>query len=104
MASIMCDSLDEGHDFMDNISRAMFENLNDEVFRSTMTPVAQVLTEANMAKGDVTDIVFVGGSSGFRVFSSCFRTSLTGNSCATVSTPTRRLRPVPRFRQQSSRR
>ncbi|KAH0793390.1 cytoplasmic heat shock protein 70 [Histomonas meleagridis] len=62
-ASIVCDSLYEGHDFMDNISRAMFENLNDELFRSTMTPVAQVLRDANMSKSDVTDIVLVGGSS-----------------------------------------
>ena len=62
-ASIICDSLYEGHDFMDNISRAMFENLNDELFRSTMNPVAQVLKDANMSKSDVTDIVLVGGSS-----------------------------------------
>ncbi|KAH0794068.1 cytoplasmic heat shock protein 70 [Histomonas meleagridis] len=62
-ASIVCDSLYEGHDFMDNISRAMFENLNDELFRSTMNPVAQVLRDANMSKSDVTDIVLVGGSS-----------------------------------------
>ena len=33
-ASIVCDSIYEGHDFVDNISRAMFENLNDELFRS----------------------------------------------------------------------
>jgi L1 cell adhesion molecule like protein len=58
--SIICDLLDEGHNFMDNISCAMSENLNDELFRSTMTPIAQVLREAN---GDVTDIVLVGGSS-----------------------------------------
>jgi len=62
-ASIMCDSLYQGHDFMDNISRAMFENLNDELFRSCMGPVAQVLKDANMSKSDVTDIVLVGGSS-----------------------------------------
>jgi L1 cell adhesion molecule like protein len=62
-ASIICDSLYEGHDFMDNISRAMFENLSDELFRSTMNPVAQVLRDANMSKSDVTDIVLVGGSS-----------------------------------------
>jgi molecular chaperone DnaK (HSP70) len=47
---------------MDIISRAMFESLNDKLFRSTMTSVAQLLREANMAKGDVTDIVLVGGS------------------------------------------
>jgi L1 cell adhesion molecule like protein len=62
-ASIICDSLYEGHDFMDNISRAMFENLNDELFRSTMIPVAQVLRDANISKNDVNDIVLVGGSS-----------------------------------------
>jgi L1 cell adhesion molecule like protein len=62
-APIICDSLYEGHDFLDNISRAMFENLNDELFRSTMTPVAQVLRDANISKSDVTDIVLVGGSS-----------------------------------------
>jgi L1 cell adhesion molecule like protein len=62
-ASIICDSLFEGHDFMDSMTRAMFENLNDELFRSTMTPVAQVLRDANISKSDVTDIVLVGGSS-----------------------------------------
>lgn len=62
-ASIVCDSLYQGHDFMDNISRAVFENLNDELFRSTMNPVSKVLQDANMSKSDVTDIVLVGGSS-----------------------------------------
>lgn len=62
-ASILCESLYQGHDFMDNISRAMFENLNDELFRKCMGPVAQVLKDANMSKSDVTDIVLVGGSS-----------------------------------------
>jgi len=62
-ASIVCDSLYEGHDFMDNISRANFENLNDELFRKTMEPVAKVLQDAKISKSDVTDIVLVGGSS-----------------------------------------
>ena len=62
-ASIVCDSLYEGHDFIDSISRAMFESLNDELFRSTLNPVAQVLQDAKMSKSDVTDIVLVGGSS-----------------------------------------
>jgi L1 cell adhesion molecule like protein len=62
-ASIICDSLFEGHDFMDTMTRAMFENLNDELFRSTMAPVAQVIRDANIAKENVTDIVLVGGSS-----------------------------------------
>jgi L1 cell adhesion molecule like protein len=53
----------KGHDFIENFSRAMFDNLNDELFQSTMIPVAQVLRDANMSKGDITDIVLVGGSS-----------------------------------------
>jgi L1 cell adhesion molecule like protein len=61
-ASIMCESLYQGHDFMDNISRAMFENLNDELFRSCMNPVQQVLRDAGMSKGDIAEIVLVGGS------------------------------------------
>jgi L1 cell adhesion molecule like protein len=61
-ASIMCESLYQGHDFMDNISRAMFENLNDELFRSCMNPVQQVLRDAGVSKGDISDIVLVGGS------------------------------------------
>jgi L1 cell adhesion molecule like protein len=61
-ASIMCESLYQGHDFMDNISRAMFENLNDELFRSCMNPVQQVLRDAGMSKGDISEIVLVGGS------------------------------------------
>jgi L1 cell adhesion molecule like protein len=61
-ASIMCESLYQGHDFMDNISRAMFENLNDELFRSCMNPVQQVLRDAGVSKGDISEIVLVGGS------------------------------------------
>jgi len=62
-ASIMCDSIFQGHDLSDNISRAIFENLNDELFRSCIYLVAQVLNGANMNKSDITDIVLVGGSS-----------------------------------------
>jgi hypothetical protein len=61
--AIICDSLYEGHGCMGNTSRAMFENLNDGLFRSTNAPVGQVLRDANMSKSDETDIVLVGGSS-----------------------------------------
>jgi L1 cell adhesion molecule like protein len=47
---------------MDNISRAMFENLNDELFRSCMNPVQQVLRDAGITKEDIHEIVLVGGS------------------------------------------
>jgi len=62
-ASIMCDSLYKGHDFVDNISRAMFENLNSELFNSCIEPVQMVLKDANISKNEITDVVLVGGSS-----------------------------------------
>jgi L1 cell adhesion molecule like protein len=62
-ASIICDSLYEGHNLIDNITRAAFENLNDDLLRSTLDPVVQVLRDGNMSKSEVTDIVLVGGSS-----------------------------------------
>ena len=61
-ATIMCESIYQGHDFMDNISRAMFENLCDDLFRGTLDPVAKVLKDANMSKSEISDVVLVGGS------------------------------------------
>jgi L1 cell adhesion molecule like protein len=61
-ASIMCESLFQGIDYMDNISRAQFENLNDNLFRECMSPVQQVLRDSGTSKSDITDIVLVGGS------------------------------------------
>jgi L1 cell adhesion molecule like protein len=61
-ASILCEALYQGHDFMDTLSRAMFENINDDLFRKCIGPVAQVLKDAKKSKNDITDIVLVGGS------------------------------------------
>lgn len=61
-ASIVCESLYQGHDFMDNLSRAMFENLCGELFRGCLDPVKKVLEDAKVSKSDITDIVLVGGS------------------------------------------
>jgi L1 cell adhesion molecule like protein len=38
-ASTRCESLYQQHNLKDNISSAMFENLNDEFFRACMNPV-----------------------------------------------------------------
>ena len=63
LASINCDSLYEGHDYNDCILRAQFENLNDDLFKSTLDPIKQVLKDANVGKYFITDIVLVGSSS-----------------------------------------
>jgi L1 cell adhesion molecule like protein len=62
-ASICCDSLYNGIDFMDNISRAQFENLNDAFFRKCIAPIADALTDAKLSKEQITDVVLVGGTS-----------------------------------------
>ncbi|KAL0271037.1 UNVERIFIED_CONTAM: hypothetical protein PYX00_008276 [Menopon gallinae] len=61
-ASIEIDSLFEGVDFYTSITRARFEELNADLFRSTMEPVEKSLRDAKMDKAQIHDIVLVGGS------------------------------------------
>ena len=61
-ASLEIDALFDGTDFYTNISRARFEELCGDLFRSTLDPVEKVLKDAKMGKGEVDDIVLVGGS------------------------------------------
>ncbi|KAJ3042113.1 70-kilodalton heat shock protein [Rhizophlyctis rosea] len=60
--SIEIDSLYEGVDFYTSITRARFEELCADLFRSTLDPVEKVLRDAKMDKNSVHDIVLVGGS------------------------------------------
>ena len=60
--SIEIDSLYEGIDFYTNITRARFEELCQDLFRSTMEPVERVLRDAKIDKSSVHEIVLVGGS------------------------------------------
>lgn len=61
-ASIEIDSLFEGVDYYTKISRARFEELCSDLFRSTLSPVEQALKDAKMDKSAVHDVVLVGGS------------------------------------------
>ncbi|KAK3321224.1 heat shock protein [Cercophora scortea] len=60
--SIEIDSLYEGIDFYTSITRARFEELCQDLFRSTLQPVDRVLTDAKIDKSQVHEIVLVGGS------------------------------------------
>jgi len=60
--SIEIDSLFDGIDFYTSITRARFEELCQDLFRSTMDPVEKVLRDAKMDKSTVNEIVLVGGS------------------------------------------
>ena len=61
-ASIELDSLFEGIDFFTNISRAKFESLCMNLFQKCIEPVSKVLKDSKISKGNVDEIVLVGGS------------------------------------------
>ena len=60
--SIEIDSLFEGIDFYTSITRARFEELNMDLFRKCMEPVEKCLRDAKFDKGQVHEVVLVGGS------------------------------------------
>merc|ERR1712088_927150 len=61
-ASIEIDSLFEGEDLYSNITRARFQELCADLFKNTMEPVQKALQDSKIAKGDIHDVVLVGGS------------------------------------------
>lgn len=61
-ATIEIDALCEGQDFYTSITRAMFENLNMDLFRGCLQPVEKVLRDAKMDKQQIHEVVLVGGS------------------------------------------
>jgi len=61
-ARIEIESFFEGEDFSETLTRAKFEELNMDLFRSTMKPVQKVMEDADLAKTDIDEIVLVGGS------------------------------------------
>ena len=61
-ARIDIENLAEGYDLSETLSRAKFEELNNDLFKRTLQPIQQVLKIADMDKGEVDEIVLVGGS------------------------------------------
>ncbi|KAJ6643558.1 Heat shock protein 70 A2 [Pseudolycoriella hygida] len=61
-ATIEIDALLDGIDYYTKISRARFEELCSDLFRSTLEPVEKALRDAKMDKNQIHDIVMVGGS------------------------------------------
>ncbi|KAJ1560973.1 70-kilodalton heat shock protein [Cladochytrium tenue] len=60
--TIEIDSLFDGVDFYTSITRARFEELCQDLFRSTLEPVEKVLRDSKIDKASVDEIVLVGGS------------------------------------------
>jgi len=59
---IEIESFFDGEDFSETLTRARFEELCMDLFRSTLKPVQKVLADGDMKKGEVDEIVLVGGS------------------------------------------
>jgi heat shock protein 5 len=59
---IEIESFHKGKDFSETLTRAKFEELNNDLFKKTLKPVEQVLKDAKLKKTDIDDIVLVGGS------------------------------------------
>ncbi|CAN6303812.1 unnamed protein product [Urochloa humidicola] len=56
------ESLFEGVDFSETLTRAKFEELNMDLFKKTLGPVKKALADAKLKKSDIDEIVLVGGS------------------------------------------
>jgi len=61
-ARLEIDDLVSGFDFSETLTRARFEEINNDLFSQTMGPVAQALKDAGLSKDDIHEIVLVGGS------------------------------------------
>ncbi|GAQ88297.1 Molecular chaperones HSP70/HSC70 [Klebsormidium nitens] len=56
------ESLFDGTDLSEPLTRARFEELNNDLFKKTMGPVKKAMDDAGFKKTDIDEIVLVGGS------------------------------------------
>merc|ERR1711981_709454 len=61
-ARIEIESFYDGEDFSETLTRAKFEDLNNDLFRGTLKPVQKVMEDGEMKKNEIDEIVLVGGS------------------------------------------
>jgi len=60
--TIEIESIFDGIDFSEKLTRARFEELNNDLFRKTLKPLNTVLKDAGMKKNEIDEVVLVGGS------------------------------------------
>jgi len=56
------ESLIDGEDFSETLTRARFEDLNNDLFKKTLKPLELVMKDAGLKKTEIDEIVLVGGS------------------------------------------
>ena len=84
--SVEIDSLYEGVDFYTTITRARFEEVNMDLFRKCTELVEKCLQDANMDKGQVNEVVLVGGSTRIPKVQSLLRDFFNGKElCKSIN-------------------
>merc|ERR1712146_561405 len=61
-ARLEIEALFDGVDFSETLTRARFEEINNDLFKNTLGPVKQVLEDSVLKKNQIDEIVLVGGS------------------------------------------
>jgi len=59
---IEIESFIQGMDFSETLTRARFEELNNDLFRKTLKPVNTVMKDSGLKKSEIDEVVLVGGS------------------------------------------
>ncbi|KAJ0934976.1 putative Heat shock protein 70 family [Helianthus annuus] len=62
------ESFFDGLDFSEPLTRAHFEELNDDLFRKTVGPVKKAMEDVGLEKRQIDEIVLVGGIPEFQKF------------------------------------
>ncbi|XP_064649625.1 endoplasmic reticulum chaperone BiP-like [Lineus longissimus] len=61
-AKVEIESIVDGYDFSETLSRAKFEALNMDLFQTTLKPVRKALEDADLQPSAIDEIILVGGS------------------------------------------
>merc|ERR1711964_631715 len=61
-ARVEIEALYDGVDFSETLTRARFEELNNDLFKNTLGPVKQVMEDSGLKKNQIDEVVLVGGS------------------------------------------
>merc|ERR1712184_67245 len=61
-ARLEIEALFDGVDFSETLTRARFEEINNDLFKNTLGPVKQVMEDSGLKKNQIDEIVLVGGS------------------------------------------
>merc|ERR1719375_1669509 len=56
------EALYDGQDLSETLTRARFEELNNDLFKKTLSPVKKAMEDASFKKSDIQELVLVGGS------------------------------------------